>query len=201
MAGGPIRQDPISYGIIALCVALLIYLAPLSLDIMAKSTFALVITVTGLVLSRRFGLETVDAEVSGKEGFQLIIYVFMSYAAIAAINLFGRSQFMLGLDLTGLSGVSLFLVPRAYGVLIAVAEETIFRGFFANLFITRLSPFGYFASAAFFTVYHIIAYSADPMALPIVFGAGFVLTYAAAKTRRISTSMTGHMINNFLSGV
>jgi membrane protease YdiL (CAAX protease family) len=87
-------------------------------------------------------------------------------------------------------------------VMIAIPEETLFRGWLAPWLanVSHTGPLGgSFLSAVLFAVYHLFVYGTSPALLGIVFGAGFITAYTAIKTKVLSITMTSHLVNNFLA--
>jgi membrane protease YdiL (CAAX protease family) len=189
-----IRQDYLSLSLTALAVALLLYLSTFGTELLTKGVFITVIALAGLVLSRVFKVEGYDEDISASEGKQILMYVALSLAAIFAVNILVPQ-----VTRTYLS-VSPITAAQSLAVMIAVAEEQFFRGFFLNLFISKVGEVaGAILSSAVFMLYHFAVYGTNPTNLIIVFGGGLALAYAAIKTRRVSTPMIAHVVNNFLA--
>jgi membrane protease YdiL (CAAX protease family) len=93
------------------------------------------------------------------------------------------------------------LVSIQLSLLIAIAEEQFFRGFITNLLTVKTGFFGVILSGIFFSVYHLAVYGTSYSSLFIVMGGGIILAYAAYKTRRVSTVMAPHLLNNLASVV
>ena len=195
-----IRQDTISIGLSILAVSLLIFLGTFGADYMLRGLFSVALILSGLVLSRVTGGHDVDSDIEGREWRDIWIWVAGSLAVIFVTSSL-VPRLGLGIDTKILSGEQIWLVPRMFGVLIAVAEEQFFRGFMANLFIARVGiALGIPFSGIFFAVYHAAVYGTSPGLLLFVAVSGMILTYAALKTGRVSTPMIAHVANNLMSG-
>jgi membrane protease YdiL (CAAX protease family) len=107
-----------------------------------------------------------------------------------------------------------FLIPQSvalstqdllmYQTAIAINEEMLFRGFFANFawMFTKSHLATSIASTVIFTVVHLPVYESNTMAMAYVIFSGFVLTGIALVSRRVSPGMLAHLSNNILaSGV
>jgi len=189
-----IRQDYLSLSLSALAVALLLYLSTFETELLTKGIFITVVALAGLVLSRMFKVEGYDEDISASEGKQILMYVALSLAAIFAVNIFVPQ-----VTKTYMS-VAPVTAAQSLAVMTAVAEEQFFRGFFLNLFISKMGEiWGAILSSAVFAIYHLAVYGTNPTNLVIVFGGGLALAYAAIKTRRVSTPMLAHVVNNALS--
>lgn len=195
-----IRQDNISIGFSVLAVSLLIFLGTFGAALMLRGLFSVALILSGLVLSRVTGRHDVDVDIEGREWSKLGVWIAGSLAVIFLTASLAPKMGMI--DVKSLSGEQIWLVPRMFGVLIAVAEEQFFRGFMANLFISRVGVgLAVPLSGLFFAVYHAAVYGTSPNLLLFVAVSGMVLTYAAVKTGRVSTPMIAHVVNNFMSGV
>ena len=91
----------------------------------------------------------------------------------------------------------------AYGVFIGIAEEQFFRGFITDYLLNSLPDpiFALIASALIFLVYHLARYGTSLDSLMYVFAGGFILSYVAWKSQRISPSMNAHGLNNFYKAI
>lgn len=98
-----------------------------------------------------------------------------------------------------------------YSFFIAVAEEVWFRGVIADFLLTSkiiknssLGKLGYpfntlIISALIFTGYHWARYGTYFDALVYVFAGGLILGWVAYKTKRLSSVMAGHGLNNIIT--
>ena len=100
-----------------------------------------------------------------------------------------------------------------YGILMAVSEEVFFRGFITDFLLSYFgrpsAKIGGFAlnnayvalgaSAGIFAIYHFARYGATPNALIYVWVGGFVLSWIAWKSKRLSPSIVAHCLNNIFS--
>lgn len=118
-----------------------------------------------------------------------------NYTIIALFGIFLTGyvvqKFKIPMELTGYDAI-------LYGVLIAIGEEQFFRGFITDWLLTQLkSPMlALLVSALTFMIYHFAVYGTQADALIYVFAGGFVLSWTAYKSRRISPPMLAHIINN-----
>jgi len=82
---------------------------------------------------------------------------------------------------------------KVYGVLIAVAEEILFRGVILPWF-SNMTPMGMYLgipiSAGSWTIFHLAVYGTNPTALLLVFMVGIVLGAIASMSPRVSTTRT-----------
>ena len=99
-----------------------------------------------------------------------------------------------------------------YGVCISTAEEMFFRGFITDTLLSTTLPahtamgallnnvyFKLILSAGIFAGYHMARYGADQYALAYVFFGGFILSWVAYKSQRLSPGMIAHGANNLLA--
>jgi membrane protease YdiL (CAAX protease family) len=81
----------------------------------------------------------------------------------------------------------------------AISEEVFFRQSAVNYIAVRLKAgpwIGVFGGGIVFGAYHLFIDAQDPISLSIVIGAGTLFGIADLRTRRLSTSMLAHLINN-----
>jgi membrane protease YdiL (CAAX protease family) len=82
---------------------------------------------------------------------------------------------------------------KVYGVLIAIAEEILFRGVILPWF-SNMTPMGMYLgipiSAGSWTIFHLAVYGTNPVALLLVFMVGIVLGAIASMSARVSTTRT-----------
>lgn len=87
-------------------------------------------------------------------------------------------------------------------ILIPTAEENFFRGFLANLSISKAGPgVGLLLQAFFFMVFHMPAYGYAVVTLAIIFMDGLIIGAVDLQTGRLSTGLLAHIANNALSYV
>lgn len=200
MGDGPIQQDSISIAFSVLAASLLIFLSTFGPDLMLRSLFAFSLLIGGLFLSRIIKSYKEDVDIDTGEGRSMIQYAVIALGVIALVS-YTAPKIMLSIDTSTLSVTDAFMVPRMFGVLIAVSEEAFFRGFATNFFVSRIgSAFGVVASGAFFAIYHASVYGSDVSLLLYVFGAGMMLSYVALRTQRVSTTMISHVVINGMVG-
>lgn len=196
------KQDGISYGLSLLAIALSVYnytfytAQPVLLFPAALTFIGLAFQ---LATKRRSEMaETdIDLESSAKKNGIWVLGGIASLTAIAYIS--SVSNFLVPATIFGLS-----IPADAYmtnTIIIAIAEEQFFRGAVVSWFSSRGLP-EVFASAlggGFFAVFHLAVYGASGSALVYVLLAGFMLSFIALKTQRLSSSMLVHLANNIVS--
>ena len=191
----PIAQDPISLLASAIAITELIFLSVFPGDLQTDSIIAAVILISGLVMQRYF---KVDAQEGIDEKGKQNIFI---YSAVAVVIFFVLNIYVpkLPLSVASVIGSSGVVPAKMFELLIAVAEEQFFRGFLANLLITRTNAgIGIFLDGAIFAIYHFAVYGNSGTDLAIVFGAGITLSFIDYKTGRVSPSIIAHVINNLL---
>lgn len=211
--GTVIRHDAISLGLTLIASSLLIFLAPLGKDIALFAVVALVLNLAAITLSERLKVGGVDPRVTRSEvyempgwiAFCLVIFVLLAVVITPLPKVsFSALTYWLSIFGVGYSFATTSLaVSRMLGLLIAVSEENFFRALFANLFMKSFGVWlGIGVSGIVFGLFHIPAYL-DPATglvewntIFLIMMAGMALTYAAVKTRRVSTPAIAHVINN-----
>ena len=212
-----IAQDEISLLFFALSSSMLIFIflsgegftAPLAFG----TIVAIILMVMGVAGSFLFGFRPGEQVINEKAalsiglGFVLALAGFLLFNAfiptltvvspqsvIAVKTFFGTFN----LSIAGIeAGAAAFIFAV---ILIPTAEENFFRGFFANLFISRTGKFvGILLSAIVFVIFHIPAYGYDYFTLGIIFADGLVIAAVDVETGRISTGILAHVGNNALS--
>lgn len=162
--------------------------------------FPVILLTVGLTMElalerKHIGKEYIEDE---KQSIALGQIAFYTVIALFGIFLTGYAITLVPLTIPAeVTGIDAIL----YSVLIGISEEQFFRGFLTDLFL-RTSPhpvLALLAGALIFTGYHFARYGTQINALAYVFGGGFILGWVAYKSRRISPTMLGHAINNFLS--
>ena len=90
---------------------------------------------------------------------------------------------------------------RLFAVMMAVAEETFFRGFLMSWFMRQFSniPLAIMLQALVFGIYHMAVYGSTPTLMLYVIIAGGILGFIAWRTNRLSTSILTHAAINFLA--
>ena len=187
-----VRQDYISVTLTITAVAVFIYSATFSPELMLRSTFAIVVALSGIALATITKTQQVEQDISQTDSKLVLVWSAISFFAILTLNLFVPAvPFATTADPLG---------RRLFAVLIAVAEENFFRGFITPFIATRLNsvPLGAILAGLMFAIYHIAVYGSINVLL-IVLGSGIVLSYAVLRTKRLSPTILAHVINNFLA--
>ena len=193
-----IRQDPVSKGLTVIAVAELMFLSTYGADLMLRSLFAALLAIGGLVLMLFTGNLTEDPSIDGMETRSMLTWIVVSLGVIVMLAF---STPRLPLDTGQMTTFELAVVPRMFGVLIAVSEEQFFRGFMTNYFVQRTNFMGgVLLSGVAFGLYHLAVYGTNPALMLYVMGAGIVLSYVALRTGRVSTTMIAHVAVNMFAG-
>ena len=191
----PIKHDPISLVASAIAITELVFLSVFPGDLQTDSILAALILISGLVMQRYFHI---DAQEGLPESAQKNVFV---YSAVAVVIFFVLNIYVpkLPLSVAPIISQSGVVPAKMFELLIAVAEEQFFRGFLANLLITRTTAsLGIFMDGAIFSIYHFAVYGTSGTDLAIVFGAGITLSFIDWRTGRVSPSIIAHVINNLL---
>lgn len=190
----PIKQDPISLIASAIAITELVFLSVFPGDLQIDSIIAAMILISGLVMQRYF---KIDAQEGLPEKAQSGVFM---YSAVAVVIFYILNLYVPKLPLSVESVIGNAVIPdKMFELLIAVAEEQFFRGFLANLLITRTNAgLGILMDALIFMVYHFAVYGNSPSDLGIIFGAGLTLAFIDYRTGRVSPSIIAHVINNLL---
>lgn len=193
-----VRVDEISWLALVLAVAILIYSATFGAELMLKGVFLVVMAFAGLYLNRLVGRGGYDPSISRVEGNQIIWWFAISFGTIFLLNrLVTAVPSFLSVDTVTIGAP---LTRGLFGVLVAVAEESYFRGFFASYFGARLGIIGgSFASGVVFGIYHLAVYGSSFGFMFIAIFAGIILSYTALRTGRLSITMLTHALNNFIA--
>jgi membrane protease YdiL (CAAX protease family) len=186
-----IRHDSISKAFTLLAIMITLYLATWEKEL---STFF-----PAIVMMCAFGMsyylnQRVDADdaIDEEEAKEVGYYTIF---ALAAMALAGTVSTRLFVPRQSMSMLAVDAVM--YGVLIAVAEEQMFRGAILQFLGTQLPRMGaILAAGAIFGVYHFSVYRSSPDSLMYVFGAGVILSWVAARTGRLSPTILAHVANN-----
>ena len=91
----------------------------------------------------------------------------------------------------------------AYSMLLGIAEEQFFRGFITDLMLTMIphAMTALLAAAMIFLLFHFPKLGMDYESWMYIFAGGFILSWAAYKSRRISPSMNAHALNNLFAAL
>ena len=121
---------------------------------------------------------------------KILVYTVVSVMAIAFSGIAITKAFIP-------QQLSIFGVA-SFSILMAVAEERIFRKWATNFFMKTLGhpAFSFIISAVFFTAYHIGRYGTNLSAGLYVFAGGLILSFVAWYSGRLSPVVLAHVINN-----
>ena len=194
-----LREDPISYGLVAISISLLIYLTTFGGLLAQDSLIAVIIILSSFALMRWGGFFEQAPYVSVTREKSYMYYVAIALATFLLLNIFVPS---IPLGIEQLDVASSFYVSAAFGVLMAVAEEQFFRGFFLNfcLIKIRLPPtLAFVVNGIFFGTYHLAVYGGSTSSIMIVAGAGMIMSYVDYKTGSVTPSTLAHIANNILA--
>lgn len=122
------------------------------------------------------------------------IFFQLSVTSIAFKTFYGTFTLSIA-TATDISAAIFFSV-----ILIPVAEENFFRGFFGNLFLVRADPvIANVAQASVFMLFHIPAYGYNYQTLAVIFADGIVLMAIDEAAQSLSPGIIAHMLNNALA--
>ena len=192
-----------------MCVAAGITIWLATVQTTALILFPVILLVTGLVFEwflekRREHIE------DGENGKKLSSVGYYAIIGICGVLVTGWAVSYVQIPSALLSTMQLSLNSDAlmYSVLMAVAEEQFFRGFITDGLLSQKIPgvannpyFALVLSALIFMGYHWARYGTDPNALMYVFAGGFILSWIAYKSRRLSPSIISHVATNILAVV
>ena len=194
MSNGIIRQDSLSKILIIISVSLLLFMSTFNVELLTKSLFAVSLILGGLTLSLITKEYSEDNNIDLGERNQIFIYSIIALGTVLFL-----STIVPAIPLVELAQIP-FSIIVLFGLLIAVAEEVFFRGFLLNFLIGKAGNiFGIFGSALIFAIYHLNVYGTSPQNLIFVFGAGIILGFIAFRSRRVSTVMIAHIMNNLFA--
>jgi membrane protease YdiL (CAAX protease family) len=207
---GPIRGDWPDKYMVMLGVVLFVFMATFGGTLGFDALVALAMIFAGDFLEKRFAVDADDTDEpdDGEEDLKIARWVAATLVVFLALNLVvpaippSVSSAISSIQLSTVSTTpldSVATVSRAFGVLIAIAEERFFRKAFGNVFISKSDPItGSVADGALFAVAHAAVYGDALTSIFVVFGAGIFMCYADYRTRRVSTSEICHVLNNVL---
>lgn len=202
-----IRQDNIS-----LALTLIICMIAFFMFTYEKSSILLLplaLTGVGIAFNWLFGKKiVVDEEIDEEEASNIGKYSFIGLLGAGLGALVSRSLFM-PTRLIALAALQLTPYDSLiFALLMAVAEEQFFRGFFLNFALWKLynQPYGIslallLSGLVFAYPYHQNIYGTSTQLLFYVFIGGFVFSWIDLKTKRLSPSMISHLAVNFLGGI
>lgn len=187
-----IRQDSISHMLIVLAMMFAVYLATFETTTIILFPAILLIIGIGMEMFLERKQEYIDHMTEQRTLKEIGYYTILALMGIFLTG-FMVHKFVI-VELQGISAVS-------YSVLMAIAEEQFFRGFITDLLLTKFpNPWmALLSSAAIFTIYHLARYATQPESLTYVLAGGFILSYVAWKSQRISPTMLAHTINNVIA--
>lgn len=201
-----IRHDWVSKIFLAGCAGVAIYLA--TFQTTALIEFPAILLAVGIGMEYVIEKRKEQDDSNGANDLRSIGY----YAAIGLAGILVTSWAVSYIQIpsqllsinVALSGVNVDAL--LYSLLMAVSEEQFFRGFITDGLLSqkipRVSNNPYFAltlSAVIFMLYHWARYHTDPNALIYVFFGGFILSWIAYKSRRLSPSILAHSAANFIA--
>lgn len=199
MSMTPKRQmllDLISWNLILLAFICFVYVATVQ-KVVGMETIVPILFVLG---ATTFGLGTHcitnDWHITKRELSDGLLWFIIVFGAIMTVQIgvvasLSHAPFNVTYDVMAL---------KVYGVLIAIAEEMLFRGVILPWF-TNITPLGIYIgiplSAGSWTIFHFAVYGTNPVALIMVFMVGIVLGAIASMNPRVQTS-TSTKANNRL---
>ncbi len=211
---GPIRGDAPDKYIVLIGVVVFVFLATFGGQLAIDALIALAMIFAGDFLEKRFDVDSEDHDESDDEEEDVRIgkWVAATFAVFLALNVLVPSippsvQSAISSAVNGVQLSSVTISPlsstaflsRAFGALIAIAEERFFRKSLGNIFITRSDPVaGSLADGGVFALAHWAIYGDSFTDIVVVFGSGIFMCYADYRTRRASTSEISHILNNVL---
>ncbi len=189
------KPDTVTVTFTILAVLISIYFATFEQSFIA--IFPAILLISGLVLSIwvQGRQEPVDG-IFTSQSYRIILYTLLALAGLGVGSLIGQNLFAPKI-------LTLTLLPyqaKLYGVLMAVAEETFFRGFITQYMLLKMHTptFALLASGAIFSVYHLAVYGTSMNAIFYVLAAGIILSVIVYKTGRLSSCVLAHCINNLI---
>jgi membrane protease YdiL (CAAX protease family) len=202
-----IRHDRISKLLLAVAAGATIWLA--TFQTTALILFPAILMVVGLGMEYRLEKRREEDDTASSKDLRVVGY----YAAIGLCGILITSWAVSYvqipsqlLSIKTLSGINIDAL--LYSILMAVSEEQFFRGFITDGLLSQKIPMvssnPYYAlvlSAAIFMAYHWARYGTDLNALIYVFFGGFILSWIAYKSRRLSPSMISHVCANVIAVV
>lgn len=191
-----VRQDAISYTATALAVALLVYIAVAGIAALTTDAIiACILALSGPALSSYGGFFKRDSEPVQQVAASSGVWVAVDLAVIFSLNYFiPRTP----LSLASTIGNNLS-VQLAFNALEAIAEEQFFRGFWLNLFLSRVDPYtACVADGIFFGIYHFFVYGYSSSLILLVMLSGMILAYSDWRTGNLAPSLISHVVNNLL---
>ncbi len=196
MRGGQVRIDAVSYYAAALAVGLLIYISASGIATLTQDALiAVALALSGIALSQFGGLFKTDRETTESD-----ISSSTPWIVVDLVVIFSLSYFIPRVPLSLVSVLSGNVnTAIAFNVLEAVSEELFFRGFWMNLFLSKMDPYtAIVADGILFGIYHFYVYGYSPSLILLVMMSGMVLAYSDWRTRKLAPSLISHIINNLV---
>jgi membrane protease YdiL (CAAX protease family) len=194
------------------------FTGPLAFGVIV-ATILLIFGIIGWLFSERFGKHPsfpgVATATSERQQLNIVVAVILAlilfilsnkfipelakgalgYQSVVVLTFFGNFELSTA-TLGAATNAFLFSV-----ILIPTAEENFFRGFWANLAISKAGPFvGVLFQAVIFMLFHIPALGIGISTI-IIFADGFIIGGLDEETGRISVGILAHVGNNFLAFV
>lgn len=202
-----IRQDKISLSLTVIVCMVAVFMFTYE----KSSLLLLPITLTGLgiTLNWVFGKKIkVDEKIDEKEGTGIMKYTVIAVLAVA-IGAAASKRLFFPERLIALAALQLTPFDSLiFALLMAVAEEQFFRGFFLNFCLWKLydKPNGItlallLSGLIFAYPYHQNVYGTSTALLFYVFIGGYVFSWVDFQLKRLSPSMNAHLIINFIGGI
>ena len=188
-----VKHDAISITFTISALAIAIYLATWEKNFAAF--FPTILLLSGFAMNYYLGQRIEhDTDLDQQEATTIGIYTLAALAGIAIGGILSATLFIPDIQAMGLLAIDATL----FAILIAVAEENLFRGAFLTFLQGRGLPRMGIAvlGAAIFMVYHFSVYQADTAALFYVFAAGLCLSAVTLHTDRLSPAILAHVANN-----
>lgn len=198
-----IRQDAISAAFIVYAALAVTFLATYSTTTVVMFPFILLIG--GLALEYRFSKRIGETP---EDSFKRVPYTQIGlYAGLALVVMLVTGLTVQYIPLAEIGSMPVWTDAFLYTTSIAVAEEIFFRGFITDALLSynfgrgllNNNYFKLFLSGGVFAVYHLARYGTSVSNMIYVAVCGFVLSWVAWKTRRLSPSIIAHVFNNIFA--
>lgn len=198
----PKRQmilDFIGWNLIVLSFICFLYVATVQKSVGMAIIVPICMVFGGVLFGYATKSLTTDTHMDRKELSDSTLWFIISFGIIITIQvgvvtILSHLPFNVSFDVMDL---------KIYGVLLAIAEEVCFRGFFLPWFsniVPVLGPyFGVPASAGAWTIFHAAVYGTQPIAMIIVFMCGIALGFIAWSKKRLWIFMGAHALVNLMA--
>lgn len=188
-----IQQDSLSHVLVVTAIIITIFLS--TFETTTIVLFPAVLLMAGLIMEfylerhREYTDHIFEPLTMRKIGYYTVLALFGIFITGYAVK-----YVELPMQLTGYDALM-------YSILIAVAEEQFFRGFITDWLLSRIANpmVALFTSALVFMTYHFARYGTATDALIYVFAGGFILSYVAYRSKRLSPTMLAHILNNVVA--